>query len=354
MKSLGLIFIIASIVAFVITFIPAIPIIPISPHLKIVVGSLSFLFGYILLRTAEPTRRLSSSSDVGTADLIIKFIGAQSIVISLIALVGAIWGFTSLNDIRTAKDQAQTALTEIQKMRSIGRGYIIREIEREISITLKEVPAVEVRYLPDAGKPIIDNMAKMQADLETLEKDIKEEERSKAIFLVRGFLKINKGDFPGAVLDLENATESPEQSYMLGTAYRRMRQYSNAEKEFKKQLKNAPKTRGDKLTARAQMGLAVNAALNGDLGQAEKLYLEALKSDENLSVIHYNLAALYSRAKKFDDAIREVAQAMAGNVIQNIGDLEKDPDGAFQNLIQNYGHEWKEILNRKVKEVGVK
>ena len=130
-----------------------------------------------------------------------------------------------------------------------------------------------------------------------------------AALIEEGRTKLDSGDLDGAIQSLEQATQrdanSAEAHFLLGNAYAKKEQFSQAEQQLRKALEI-----DDSYTdARSNLGVALYR--QGKLQEAEKVFRTALASQPNDAEIHYNLGGVLVALNKLDEALSEFHNAKA-------------------------------------------
>jgi len=157
---------------------------------------------------------------------------------------------------------------------------------------------------------------------------------------------------------LQSEPDLEEAHFLLGNAYAKQDQFTQAETQYLETLKLNP----DHVDARSNLG--VTYYREGKLDEAEKMFREALSKQPNDAEIHYNLGGVLAARNQLDEAITEFLKAKElnpslpevylglGSVYQLQGKKAEAVEALREYLTRSNDPTWRAKAEQMLRELG--
>ncbi len=190
-----------------------------------------------------------------------------------------------------------------QKYDEQGENEKVAEVFRSAISSGLNTPEMKFNYalaLHKAGKT-----KEAEREYEKLISEITSEE----VYRAYSILLLQKGEKKKALPFAEKACaifpNSAEINFVCGNIYKSNEKFGKAKKCYLKSLQLKSDFR------EAEINLASIYYILGEIENAEKIYTRLIKRNSHDADLHYNLALIFQEKKRYEDALREIDQALS-------------------------------------------
>jgi len=309
------------------------------------------------------------------ADLVIKFIGALSIVIGILVGVSSFWGFKTLaqfqdeakkirKDNQEARGELEDVKEDLAKLAGTSRSLTVEAINREVYFI---VAKIDIDVDTEVAKRARRRLEKHKADLSIIEKRLEEKEKSKAHFLIEGLFAYDTKDYERAVNYLRKADQKENVTKrILAVALIRAGEKLKKEKQTKKaddyfEEADALMRRALTLIVEADQrpkllnNLAGLDKVRGNLEGARKNLEELIASNPDSPVLYYNMATTFSLEGRYEKAVQWLNKAISKGMFKGPKAKATDDyflkDKDFKKLREDWGSKNKRQYEELLREM---